>query len=153
MAVGRQIERDFHRRCGENKRGGSLWPPSWGGGNRETRPRSPPAASLRFSLVEVLPLERLRFREGPFRILHLLELLGDELHARIHEVPDRGPNGLRPAREIVDLYEEIESLQIPRGQAQRDFFRVRIPHARHPTRRSTRHVLTDERRTEQSRAI
>src|SRR5439155_13701222 len=28
-----------------------------------------PAASLPFSLVEVLPLERLRFREGPFRIL------------------------------------------------------------------------------------
>src|SRR5436309_14639447 len=80
-----------------------------------------------FSLVEVLPLERLRFREGPFRILHLLELLGDELHACIHEVPDRGPNGLRSTREIVVSYEEIESLQIPRGQAQSDFFRVRIP--------------------------
>src|SRR2546422_2293334 len=72
-----------------------------------------PAASLPCSLVEVLPLERLRFREGPFRILHLLELLGHELHARIHEVPDRGPNGLRSTREIVDVHEEIERLEIP----------------------------------------
>src|SRR5437867_817277 len=112
-----------------------------------------PAASLPFSLVEVLPLERLRFREGPFRILHLLELLGDELDAGIHEVPDRGPNGLRSTREIVNVHEKIERLEIPRGQAQRDFFRVRIPQAHHPTRGSTRHVLTDERRTEQPRAI
>src|SRR5437773_10636091 len=101
-----------------------------------------PAASLPFSLVEVLPLERLRFREGPFRILHLLELLGDELDAGIHEVPDRGPNGLRSTREVVDLYEEIESLQIPRGQAQSDFFRVRLPQAHHPPPRSPRHALT-----------
>src|SRR5437867_13364475 len=64
-----------------------------------------PAASLPFSLVEVLPLERLRFREGPFRIVHLLELLGGERHTRLQEVPDRRPNGLRAAREIVDLYE------------------------------------------------
>src|SRR2546426_11208238 len=107
-----------------------------------------PAASLPFSLVEVLPLERLRFSEGSFRILHFLELLGDELHTRVHEVPNRRPNGLRSAREVVDFHEEIESLQIPRGQAQSDFFRVRIPQGRHPTRRSTRHALTDERRTE-----
>src|SRR5207244_8158728 len=70
-----------------------------------------PAASLPFSLVEVLPLERLRFREGPFRILHLLELLGDELHTRIHEVPDRGPDGLRSTGEIVDFHEEIKRLE------------------------------------------
>src|SRR5256885_13381140 len=107
-----------------------------------------PAASLPFSLVEVLPLERVRFREGSFRILHLLELLGDELHACVHEVPNGRPNGLRSAREIVHFPEEVESLQIPRGQAQRDFFRVRLPQARHPTRRSTCHALTDERRTE-----
>src|SRR3989475_13237331 len=53
-----------------------------------------PAASLPVSLVQVLPLERFRLSEGSFRILHLLELLRDELHARIHEVPDRRPNGL-----------------------------------------------------------
>src|SRR2546429_8452836 len=87
-----------------------------------------PAASLPVSLVEVLPLERLRLREGPFRILHLLELLGDELHARIHEVPDRGPNGLRPARKGGDLYEGNQGLQITRRQAQKEFFPVRLPH-------------------------
>src|SRR2546426_285632 len=154
MAVGRQ-SRASSLGDAVNMKGVSLCGHPVGGEVIVTAPPSlaSPAASLPFSLVEVLPLERLRFREGPFRILHLLELLGDELNARIHEVPDRGPNGLRSTREIVDLYEEIESLQIPRGQAQRDFFRVRIPHARHPTRRSTRHVLTDERRTEQSRAI
>src|SRR5947209_20008214 len=65
-----------------------------------------PAASLPFSLVEVLPLERLRFREGSFRILHLLELLSDELHTLIDKVPDRGPNGFRSTREIVDSPEE-----------------------------------------------
>src|SRR5437870_13092128 len=70
-----------------------------------------PAASLPFSLVEILPLERLRFREGPFRILHLLELLGDQFHARIHEVPDRGPDGLRSTRDIVHVHEEIERLE------------------------------------------
>src|SRR5207245_8998132 len=112
-----------------------------------------PVSSFPFSLFEVLPLERVRFREGSFRILHLLELLGDELHACVHEVPNGRPNGLRSAREIVDFHEEIESLQIPRGQAQRDFFRVRISQARHPTRGSTRHTLTDERRTKSSRAI
>src|SRR3989441_6347295 len=99
-----------------------------------------PAASLPFSLVEVLPLERLRFREGSFRILHLLELLGDELHACVHEVPNGRPNGLRSARKIVDFHEETESLHIPRGPAQRGFFPVRIPPARHPTPGSTRHA-------------
>src|SRR5881397_1818097 len=112
-----------------------------------------PAASLPFSLVEVLPLERLRLREGPFRILHFLELLRDQLHPRVHEVPDRRPDGLRSAREIVDFHEEIEGLQVPRGQAECDFFRVRIPQICHPTRGSIVDLLTDRRRTELSRAI
>src|SRR6266699_2398777 len=38
----------------------ALRPPSWGGGNRDgIRPLTSPAASLPFSLVQVLPLERL----------------------------------------------------------------------------------------------
>src|SRR2546425_6544857 len=95
----------------------ALRPPSWGGGNRDgIRPLTSPAASLPFSLVQVLPLERLRFREGPFRILHFLELVRDQFHARVHEVPDRRADRLRSTREVVDLDEEIERLQISRGQ-------------------------------------
>src|SRR5437899_11516677 len=112
-----------------------------------------PAASLPFSLVQVLPLERLRFREGPFRILHFLELVCDQFHARVHEVPDRRANRLRPTREVVHLDEEIEGFQIARGQTQCDLFRLRIPQARHPTRGSIRHSLTYERRTQQPHAI
>src|SRR3989440_7249751 len=66
MAVGRQIESDFHRRCGENKRGGSLWPPSWGGGNRDGRAlahlrRHPfPSHLLRYSRLNVSASARVR---------------------------------------------------------------------------------------------
>src|SRR5256885_5455126 len=66
MAVGRQIESDFHRGCGENKRGGSLWPPSWGGGNRDgpalAHLRRHPFAShlLRYSRLNVSASARVR---------------------------------------------------------------------------------------------
>src|SRR5947199_10754719 len=66
MALGRQIESDFHRRCGENKRGGSLWPPSWGGGNRDGRAlahlrRHPfPSHLLRYSRLNVSASARVR---------------------------------------------------------------------------------------------
>src|SRR5439155_26739311 len=64
MAVGRRIESDFHRRCGENKRGGSLWPPSWGGGNRDGRALAHlrrhrlPSHLLRYSRWNVSPSAR-----------------------------------------------------------------------------------------------
>src|SRR5437867_12095058 len=68
----------------------ALRPPSWGGGNRDgIRPLTSPAASLPFSLVQVLPLERLRFRDGPFRILPLRDPLRDQFLARIPEAPSR----------------------------------------------------------------
>src|SRR2546422_11411589 len=153
MAVGRQIESDFHRGCGENKRGGSLWPPSWGGGNRDRRAlahlrRNPfPSHLLRYSRLNVSASARVRSASCIFLSFSVTSSTRAYTKSRI---------AARTASDRLgksSTCTEIESLQIPRGQAQRDFFRVRIPHARHPARGSIRHVLTDERRTEQSRAI
>src|SRR5207249_6042827 len=77
-------------------------------------------------------LERLGFREGAFFVLHFLELVPDEFHAGVHEVTDRRAHGLRAAREVVDLHQEVERLQVTRGEAQRHFFRIRISHVLRP---------------------
>src|SRR6266508_2390643 len=98
-----------------------------------TRDPSGGIPSLRSLLLHVLPLERLGLGQGPLRVLHLLELLGDGRVIPVQEIADRRSHGLRTAREVVDLHEEVESLQVARGQAQRDLLRVRIPHLDRPT--------------------
>src|SRR2546430_3877390 len=112
----------------------ALRPPSWGGGNRDDSGfrRTSSADSRPISLVHVFALERLGFREGAFCVLHFLELVRDEFHAGVHEVANRCAHGLRAARKVVDLHEEVERLQVPRGEAQRHLFRIRISHVLRP---------------------
>src|SRR6266487_2421409 len=96
-----------------------------------TRNASGGIPSLRSLFFHVLPLERLGLGQGSLRVLHLLELLGDHLDSAVHEIADCRAHGLRAAREVVDLHEEVECPQVARGQAQRDLFRVRISHPVH----------------------
>src|SRR5438309_11187017 len=112
----------------------ALRPPSWGGGNRDDSGVPPHlfGGCPSISLVHVFALERLGFREGAFCVLHFLELVRDEFHAGVHEVTDRRAHGLRAAREVVDLHQEVERLQVTRGEAQRHFFRIRISHVLRP---------------------
>src|SRR5438309_11332405 len=112
----------------------ALRPPSWGGGNRDDSGVPPHlfGGCPSISLVHVFALERLGFREGAFCVLHFLELVRDEFHAGVHEVTDRRAHGLRAAREVVGLNEDVERLQVPRGEAQRHLFRIRISHVSPP---------------------
>src|SRR6266487_1877673 len=98
-----------------------------------TRNASGGIPSLRSLFFHVLPLERLGLGQGSLRVLHLLELLGDRLDSAVQEIADCRAHGLRAAREVVDLHEEVECPQVARGQAQRDLFRVRIPYLVRPT--------------------
>src|SRR5207247_4914149 len=112
-------------RMGKEK-GVALRPTSWGGGNRDDSGVPPHlfGGCPSISLVHVFALERLGFREGAFCVLHFLELVRDEFHAGVHEVTDRRAHGLRAARAVVDLHEEVERLQVPRGEPQRQLFRM-----------------------------
>src|SRR2546425_9493548 len=98
-------------------------------------------------------LELLCVFEGAFRVLHFVEVVRDEFHAAVHEIANRRAHGLRAAREVVDLHEEVERLQVARRQTQRDLFLVSIPHLIAPPRTSNRPRLTDDGRTQWPQAI
>src|SRR5205807_8015142 len=46
---------------------------------------------------------------------------------------DRRAHGLRAGWKVVDLQQEVEGLEVPRGESQRRLFRVCIPHMSRPT--------------------